>query len=179
MHGGTESPSPPDRAPRGGGGVCNLVCEGRPAAKNRCTHLCPVLRQMPYVRPSLAWSQRPPASQSSMNCLRSCTDPVSFQAILEVSPIRSHRCVTYQTGSYRVCPCEACHRRNGMPCLSIPRNRRHGPSRRPALAAAPRCIAKGCGHSFLGHRDDRNAMPREGASLGAARHLAALSGHPD
>ena len=37
-----------------------------------------------------------------MNCLRSCTGPVSFQGILEVSPIRSDRCVTYQTGSYTV-----------------------------------------------------------------------------
>ena len=33
-----------------------------------------------------------------MNCLRSATGPVSFQAILEVSPIRPDRCVTHQPG---------------------------------------------------------------------------------
>ena len=68
--------------------VCNRFRKRRPAAKNRCTHLCPVSRQMPYVRPSPARSRRPRASQSSMNRLRFSTGPVSFQGTLEVSPIR-------------------------------------------------------------------------------------------
>ena len=67
---------------------------------NRWIHLCPVLRLMPYVRLKPATSRRPPASQSSMNLLRSSTGPVSFQGILEVLPISLYRCVTYQPGSY-------------------------------------------------------------------------------
>ena len=43
-----------------------------------------------------------PASQSSMNLLRSSTGPVSAQGILEVLPISLDKCVTHQPGSYSI-----------------------------------------------------------------------------
>lgn len=43
------------------------------------------------------------SSQSPMSFLWSTASSVVFQGILEVSPIRSDRCVTHQTGSYNRC----------------------------------------------------------------------------
>lgn len=71
---------------------------------NRCTQLCPVLRPMPYVRLSPARPQQPPGRQSSTNRLRSSTGSVSFQDILEVSPIRPDRRVSCQRGTYSAWP---------------------------------------------------------------------------
>ena len=47
------------------------------AAWNRCTHLCPVLRLMPYMRLNPATPRRLPASQSLMHLLRSSTGPAA------------------------------------------------------------------------------------------------------
>ena len=69
-------------------------------SKNRCTQLFPVLRPVPYVRLSSGGSRRPPARQSSMNCLRSSTGSVSIRKILEVSTIRPDRRVSCQLGTY-------------------------------------------------------------------------------
>ena len=73
-----------------------------------------------------------PAGQSSMNCLRSATGPVSFQGILEVLPIRPQGCVADQIGSHR-------HRKCGfLAAHSI----RHTRTRPPLHAGqAARCQA--------------------------------------
>lgn len=73
-----------------------------------------------------------PAGQSSMNCLRSATLPVSFQGISEVLPIRPQGCVADQIGSHR-------HQNRG---LLAAHSVRHARSRPPLHAGqAARCQA--------------------------------------
>ena len=66
---------------------------GRQSRRSTSAGPCP-------VRLNPATSRQPPASQSSMNFLRSSTGLVALQGILEVSTIRSDRTVNNQLRSY-------------------------------------------------------------------------------
>ena len=113
-----------------------------PPSRNRCTHLCPVWRLIPYVRLNPATSRRPPASQSSMNLLRSATSPVSFQGILEVSTIRSDRSVNNQLGSYSLPPGGA--RRSAAEALRQPPDKVLSPLESGGAARRPTRVDSGC-----------------------------------
>lgn len=154
--------------------VCNRFRKRCPAATNRCTHLCPVLRQMPYVRPGPTRSRRHRASQSSMNCLRSYTGPVSFQGTLEVSPIRpDHKrrvpaCFECPATPLRACgklllACPAARARGGS---GHQRGFRASPTDpRPRLRLRPTPTMPGCPRTLVGTlrwgygRDILKALP--------------------
>ena len=84
-----DDPSPPDRAPQGGGACASRSAKpARPLSRKRCTHLRPVWRLIP-VGVQTRHVVEAPDRQSSMRFLRSSIGPVSIQGILEVSTTSS------------------------------------------------------------------------------------------
>ena len=84
-----------------------------------------------------------PVSQSSMNCLRSPTGPVSFERISEVLPIRQEGCAAHQLGSSRC-------RNGGSPAAHAVEHARTWPPLHAGRAA--RCLPSDAGTEFAAAR---------------------------